>query len=71
MKQLTLETDDASVDSPLSRPPRSLLWSDELAVEVTAKMLRVLTFGKAVNIEPNGIAIEEMPARTVARGARG
>jgi hypothetical protein len=64
VKQLTLETGDASVDSPLPRPPRSLLWIDELAVEVTAKMLRVLTFTKAVDIEPNCIAIEEVPART-------
>ena len=64
MKQITLETSDASVDSPLPRPPRSLLWSDELAVEVTAEMLSVLTFTKAVDIEPNCIAIEEVPART-------
>lgn len=62
--QLTLETGDASVDSPLPRPPGSLLWSDELAVEVTAEMLRLLTFTKAVDIEPNCIAIEEVPART-------
>ena len=64
MKQLTLETGNALVGSPLSRPPRSLLWSDELAVEATAKLLRVLTFTKAVDIEPNCIAIEEVPART-------
>jgi hypothetical protein len=63
VKQLTLETGDASVDSPLPRPPRSLLWSDELTVIVTAEMLRVLTFTKAVDIEPNCIAMEEVPAR--------
>jgi len=55
---------DASFDSPLPRPPRALLWSDELAVEVTAEMLRVLALTKAVDIEPNCIAIEEVSART-------
>jgi hypothetical protein len=64
VKQLRLETGGALVGSPLPRPPRSLLWSDELAVEAPAKLLRVLTFTKAVDIEPNCIAIDEMPART-------
>jgi hypothetical protein len=44
VKEITLETGGASVDAPLPRPPRSLLWSDELGVEVTAEILRVLTF---------------------------
>jgi hypothetical protein len=64
VKQLTLESSEALFYSPLPRPPRSLLWSDELAVEVTAEMLRELAFTKAVDIEPNCIAIEEVSART-------
>jgi hypothetical protein len=45
VKQLTLETGDASVQSPLQRP-LGHSSGDELAVEVTAEMLRVLTFTK-------------------------